>query len=129
MMRMMRVMMMMRRRMSGAGSRGRADRGGVFRHHFRRTASWGIPTRERRLSRRGTGAKMGSEADADAAGNDAAAAAVVLLQDGPRVGVVQFPHVLLQIEIAAKALATQTASEWLLVVVSMHVERQVVNLV
>ena len=53
---------------------------------------------------------------------------LLLLQDGSRVGVVQFPHVLLEIEVAAKALAAQPARKRLLVVVSVHVESQIVDL-
>ena len=53
---------------------------------------------------------------------------LLLLQDGSRVGVVQFPHMLLEIEVAAKALAAQPARKRLLVVVSVHVESQIVDL-
>lgn len=56
------------------------------------------------------------------------ASLVMMLHDGPRVGVVKFPHVLLEIKVAAETFAAQTASERLLVVVSVHVESQIVNL-
>ena len=45
-----------------------------------------------------------------------------------RAVVVQFAHVLLQIEVATESLAAQLARERLLVVVRVHVERQVVDL-
>lgn len=46
-----------------------------------------------------------------------------------RAGVVQLPHVLLEVEVSAKALAADLAGERLLVVVRVHVEGQVVDLV
>ena len=115
----------------------------MIRYHLRRTATWGVTTRERLLSRLRTGAIMGSEAETEtnaeteaaAAGAaaafhvaDVAAAIAMVLHYGARVGVVEFPHVLLEIKVAAETFAAQTASERLLVVVSMHVERQIVDL-
>lgn len=115
----------------------------MIRYHLRRTATWGVTTRERLLSRLRTGAIMGSEAETEtnaeteaaAAGAAAAfhvadvtAAIAMVLHYGARVGVVEFPHVLLEIKVAAETFAAQTASERLLVVVSMHVERQIVDL-
>lgn len=41
----------------------------------------------------------------------------------------QLPRVFLQVEVAAEALATDPAGERLLLVVCVHVERQVVDLV
>ena len=67
---------------------------------------------------------MMGKADADAAD----ASLMMMLHDGPRVGVVKFPHVLLEIKVAAKTFATESARERLLVVVSVHVERQIVDL-
>ena len=137
----MMMRMMMRRRKPGWQAVGGSDRRCVFWHHFRRTASWRVPTRERLLSRlRVTGAmtmmrKSETEATAAAAAAydaghvaDIAAAIAMMLHDGARVGVVEFPHVLLEIKVAAKTFATESARERLLVVVSVHVERQIVDL-
>lgn len=41
----------------------------------------------------------------------------------------ELPHVFLEIKISAKTLAAHAARKRLLVVVSVHVERQIVNLV
>ena len=71
---------------------------------------------------------MGSEADADAADAADADDAALVLQQGSRVRVVQFPHMLLEIKVAAETFAAQVASEGLFVVVSVHVERQIVDL-
>lgn len=46
-----------------------------------------------------------------------------------RTRVVQLPRVLLQVEVAAEALAADPAGKRLLLVVCVHVERQVVDLV
>lgn len=46
-----------------------------------------------------------------------------------RARVVQLPRVLLQVEVATEALAADPAGERLLLVVCVHVERQVVDLV
>lgn len=41
----------------------------------------------------------------------------------------QFSHVFLQVEVPAESLSADLAREWLLVVVGVHVEREIVNLV
>lgn len=42
--------------------------------------------------------------------------------------IVQFPYVLFQVKVPAEAFATRAAGEWFLVVVGMHVESKIVDL-
>jgi len=51
---------------------------------------------------------------------------LLLLRTG--TGIVQLSRVLLQVEVAAESFSADAASKRLLVVVRVHVERQVVNL-
>lgn len=46
-----------------------------------------------------------------------------------QVGVVQLPRMLLQVEVSTEPLSTYSTSEWLLLVVCVHVKCQVIDLV
>lgn len=54
---------------------------------------------------------------------------VLTLEASADADVVQLSHVLLEIEVAAETLGADFAREWLLVVVGVHVEGEIVHLV
>ena len=54
---------------------------------------------------------------------------LVVSRSGSAAVIMQLAHVLLQVKVATEALGTDPARVWLFVVVRVHVERQVVDLV